>query len=200
MLDWFKKTLPNYPLFWEEYLTHFQSKIPSKKFVVFDCETTGLDTDKDVILSIGAVVVEENTILIDQSFEIFIDQQFYDEKSTPIHGILKDGIEEKVVEIEAIIQFLKRIENHTLVGHHAGFDIAMVNKALKRNNLGKLKNESMDTDAMYQKFKYLQEDQHSSLDELCQKFKIPMHNRHTALGDAYLIAILFLKLKDRLNI
>lgn len=200
MLRWFRKTGGKKPAFWENYLVHFQSKKASNKFVVFDCETTGLHPRKDVVLSIGAVVVEENTIEVQKSFEIFIAQDFYDEKSTPIHGILKEGKAEKVLEIEALIQFLNIIENHTLVGHHVRFDIKMINNILDKNGLGNLKNESMDTDAMYQKLNQWQEDQHSSLDELCQKFKIKMHDRHTALGDAYLTALVFLKLKNRLQI
>lgn len=200
MFQWFKKTGSQLPDFWESYLAHFHSKKTSNRFVVFDCETTGLHPRKDVVLSIGAVVVEDNAILVQNSFEVFVAQTFYDEKSTPIHGILKDGSTEKVTEKEALIQFLGLIENHTLVGHHVRFDIKMINNMLDRHDLGKLKNESMDTDAMYQKLNNWQEDQHSSLDELCQKFKIKMHDRHTALGDAYLTALLFLKLKDRLQI
>lgn len=200
MLEWFKINSAKSPEFWENYLLHFQSKKPSEQFVAFDCETTGLKPRKDVVLSIGAVMIEENAISIQKSFEIFIDQDFYDEKSTPVHGILKNGNVEKVIEIEALIQFLKLIKNHTLVGHHVRFDIAMINNILSRNGLGSLKNNSIDTDAMYQKLNQWQEDEHSSLDELCQKFKIKMHDRHTALGDAYLTALVFLKLKNRLNI
>jgi DNA polymerase-3 subunit epsilon len=58
----------------------------------------------------------------------------------------------------------------------------------------------MDTDAMYQKFKGLQEDQHSNLDELCKVLKVEKRDRHTASGDAYISALLFLKLKNRLKI
>jgi DNA polymerase-3 subunit epsilon len=76
----------------------------------------------------------------------------------------------------------------------------MINQALKRLDLGKLKNDSMDTDAMYQKFKGLQEDQHSSLDELCKLLKVEKSDRHTASGDAFITALLFLKLKSRLSI
>ena len=58
----------------------------------------------------------------------------------------------------------------------------------------------MDTDAMYRKFKGLQEDQHSSLDELCKILKVEKSDRHTASGDAYITALIFLKLKNRLKI
>jgi DNA polymerase III epsilon subunit-like protein len=68
MLQWFKKTGSKLPEFWENYLAHFQEKSVSNKYVVFDCETTGLNPRKDVVLSIGAVVIEDNTISISKSF------------------------------------------------------------------------------------------------------------------------------------
>ena len=40
--------------------------------VVFDTETTGLNTKKDAILSIGAVKIKGDKILTSQSFEIFL--------------------------------------------------------------------------------------------------------------------------------
>ena len=58
----------------------------------------------------------------------------------------------------------------------------------------------MDTDAMFQKLKGYQEDQHSSLDELCKTLKVSKSDRHTASGDAYITALIFLKLKSRLKI
>lgn len=87
-----------------------------------------------------------------------------------------------------------------MVGHHVSFDIEMINQALNRMNLGTLKNEYMDTDIMYQKLKHFPQDQHTSLDELCDIYKIKKSDRHTASGDAYITALLFLKLKRKLDI
>ncbi|WP_333694852.1 3'-5' exonuclease [Flavobacterium sp.] len=204
MLHWFKKITKETPKFWDIYLSYFsetQTDLKSsKRYVIFDCETTGLDPKKDVILSIGAVAVLNDAIIVSDYFEVFVQQETFNVNTVPIHGILKEGKEEKIVEAEAVIQFLHYIKNATLVGHNVRFDIEMINQSLKRLNLGKLKNDSMDTDAMYQKFKGLQEDQHSSLDELCSLFKIQKSDRHTASGDAYITALLFLKLKKRLQI
>ena len=120
--------------------------------------------------------------------------------SVPIHGILKEGKEEKIVEAEGIIRFLEFIKEATLVGHHVDFDIEMINQGLTRLGVGKLKNEFMDTEVMYQKLNYLSQEQHSSLDELCDIYKIRKSDRHTASGDAFLTAQLFLKLKKKLEI
>ena len=62
----------------------------------------------------------------------------------------------------------------------------MINQALDRLEVGRLKNQVMDTDVMYQKLKYLPEEQHASLDELCDIYKIKKSDRHTASGDAFI--------------
>ena len=199
--NWFKKIVKDYPKFWETYLAYFdKNQSDSKRYVVFDCETTGLDYKSDRILSIGAVAIQNEQIIVGDFMEVFLQQDIFKPESVPIHGILKEGKEEKIVEAEAVIRFLEFIKDATLIGHHVDFDIEMINQALNRLHVGKLKNQAMDTDVMYQKLKYLPVEQHSSLDELCDIFKIKKSDRHTASGDAFITALLFLKLKKKLNI
>jgi DNA polymerase-3 subunit epsilon len=200
LFNWFKKDKKSYPEFWQNYLACFADKADKKllkRFVVFDTETTGLDARNDLILSIGAVAICGNSIVVNDFLELFVEQNNYKIESVPIHGILKGGKERKLSENETVIQFLDFIKDATLVGHHVRFDIRMVNAALRRMGLGKLKNRIVDTDLMYQKFKGLQEDQHASLDELCEVFKIQKSDRHTATGDAFITALIFLRLKNK---
>ncbi len=44
--------------------------INSTRFVVLDTETTGFDYDNDRILCIGAIVLQNNTISVQDSFEV----------------------------------------------------------------------------------------------------------------------------------
>lgn len=200
LFNWFKKDKKNYPEFWQEYLACFESRSDKnyqKRYVVFDTETTGLDVRSDVILSVGAIAISGNSIIVNDYLEVFVQQDVFKTESVSIHGILKDGKEKKLTETQAIIRFLDFVKDSTLVGHHVRFDVNMVNAALQRMGLGKLKNHNMDTDIMYQKFKGLPEDQHSSLDKLCQIFKIQKSDRHTAAGDAFITALIFLRLKNK---
>jgi DNA polymerase-3 subunit epsilon len=198
-----KNNSKEFPPFWETYLAQFSSENKqnsAKGYVVFDCETTGLSHKNDRILSIGAVKIITNRIEVGEVLNVFVQQELFKPESVPIHGIIRESQEDKIVEAEAIIRFLDFIKNSTIVGHNIWFDIEMINKALDRLELGKLKNDFIDTDAMYQKLKHLPDDEHYSLDELCDIYKIRKSDRHTACGDAYLTALLFLKLKKKLNL
>lgn len=201
MFNWFKKN--NYPDFWKTYLDSFKSNnkpdIQNTRFVVFDTETTGLDIKNDRILSIGCISVKGNTIDVASSFEEYVVQDIFNEKTVEIHGILKEGKLSKIEEKEAIIKFLDYIKDAVLVAHHAAFDVAMINNALKRVQLPKLKNKCIDTGLLFKKTA-LQKEKNKlySLDELCDIFKIKKHDRHTASGDAFITSILFLKIKENL--
>jgi len=200
MLNFFKHK--KHPNFWKEYLKTFKTKeskkIEETRFVVFDTETTGLNFEKDRILSIGAIAVLNNTLDVADSFELYLKQNEFNAKTVEIHGILKDGNLLKYTEYEALEKFINYLGNSILVAHHAAFDIEMINVALKRMGLPKLKNKSIDTGILYKKLEG-KKDKHFNLDVLCKEFNIPKHDRHTASGDAYITALLFLKIISKLK-
>ncbi|QXP70515.1 3'-5' exonuclease [Polaribacter sp. R2A056_3_33] len=193
---WFRKK--NYPAFWKSYTAYFKEKqnanFENIRFVIFDTETTGLDIKKDRILSIGTITVIDKMIKVSDSLESYLTQDLFNTETVKIHGILKQGTIHKVTEEEGIVQFLAHIKNAVLVAHHAAFDVAMINQALKRLNLPKLKNKVLDTGHLFIKSKLDTSKKHFSLDELSLRFNIPQHDRHTASGDAFITAILFVKL------
>ena len=195
-MNWFKKKI--YPTLWKSYIETFKEKqntsLENIRFVVFDTETTGLDTKQDRILSIGTITVIRNTLKVSDSLECYLKQDLFNSETVKIHGLLKAGTYKKATEEEAIIQFLAHIKNSVIVAHHAAFDIAMINQALKRLNLPKLKNKVLDTGHLFKKTKLDISKNHFSLDQLSLKFNIPLHDRHTASGDAFITALLLVKL------
>lgn len=196
--DWkFWKPTSAYPDFWEAYLACFKVRENKPVYLVFDCETTGLNPTKDVILSIGGVQVQDNRIQIKNSFEYYLQQTYFDANSVKIHGIVQQSDDIFYdTEEEAIKSFLYRIKNSILVGHQVSFDIAMINQALNRMELPSLKNRSIDTNVLFQQKNQLPNDIVFSLDELCDKFSLPKKARHTALGDAFLTAQIFQRLQE----
>ena len=200
------KSKKNYPEFFRTYLDSFKKSknlpLSETRFIVFDTETTGFDKHEDRILSIGAVSVVNNMINVVDNFELYIHQEIFKSESVKIHGLLKKGNIEKVTEAEAIELFIKFIKNDVLVGHHVGFDINMVDQMLLRNNLGKLKNECLDTGLLFKQSKhivYQQNLKNYTLDDLCEELKIEKVDRHTATGDALITAIAFQKIIARLD-
>ena len=192
----------NYPNFWKEYSKKFKQKQPKSfentRFVVFDTETTGLDIINDRILSIGAIGVFDNVIDVADSIEIYLKQNQFKAESVEIHGILKEGKLTKLSEAEAMENFISFIENAVLVAHHTAFDVEMINAALKRLELPKLKNKTIDTGILFKKLEG-KKDAHFNLDVLSKEFNIPKHDRHTAAGDAFITALLFLKIISKLK-
>ncbi|QXP59177.1 PolC-type DNA polymerase III [Olleya sp. HaHaR_3_96] len=199
-MGWFKRKI--HPEFYNAYAETFKynsTPLQTTRFVVFDTETTGLNTKTDKILSIGCVAITDGIIDVADSFECYLIQSQFNVDTVKIHGILKSGTIIKIEQREAIIQFLDYIKNAVIVAHHAAFDVAMINQALKQMDLPKLKNKVIDTGQLYKKTKYVKNQKHYSLDTLCNTFNIVMHDRHTASGDAYLTAVLFLKLSALLK-
>lgn len=177
--------------------------IDSTRFVVLDTETTGFDYDTDRILCIGAIVLQNGVIPIQESVEIYIYQEHYDSSSAKIHGILKGQVSNTKTELESLQAFLDFLGDSIIIAHHALFDITMINRALERNGLPSLKNKTLDTGVLYKKTliksNLLNHKDHYTLDELADKFDIPLKDRHTAMGDAYITAIAFLKILKKLR-
>lgn len=177
--------------------------IESTRFVVLDTETTGFNYIDDRILCIGAIVLENGVIDLQNVFEHYIDQEHFDKSSVQIHGIIRSDVLDHKSEIEVLQLFIDYLGDSVIVAHHTKFDVTMINNALERNGLPKLTNKCLDTAVLYKrtliKSNLLQHKDHYTLDDLADKFDISKKDRHTAVGDAYITAIAFLKILKKLK-
>lgn len=171
----------------------------SVRFVVLDSETTGLDPRKDRIITIGAVVVEDNEIRLDDSFEALL-QVAVNTSAVTVHGITREESLGGVAEPEALQQFLAYLKDGVIVGHHIAHDVQCFNVSYERHFGFQMRNLSLDTMALTL---HLERDgafageeaiSQFSLDALCERFGVIPHDRHTAPGDAFLTAQVFLRL------
>lgn len=185
-----------YPEFWKKYTESFKN--PATKYVVISMETSGLDTEKDVIMSIAATSVIQNRIILKDSFEIFIQHKKHTEIDIDNEFISVSKVD-KIHENEAIETLLNYLNNSILIGHRIDFDIEMLNEALSRLKLGKIRNEAFDIEAMFNKIMETNEKKYS-LEEMSKSLKINLSDRNSVADDAYSIALLFLKMKDKLGI
>ena len=196
MFDWIKNINKEYPEFWKNYLSKFERK--SNRFVILSTETSGLNPDKDVILSFGAVGVVNNNILVSDTFEVVLLQYKFLHDNGLSNEFIIESKQPKLGEREALQALIEYIGNGMLVGHRINFDVEMINAALEKMDAGRLKNEALDIEIMHRKL--ADTDKSFSIDELNKIYKITPSDRHSSAEDAYTIALLFLKLKSKLGL
>ncbi|MBN3581178.1 3'-5' exonuclease [Algoriphagus aestuarii] len=191
--------------FVKEFLESSKRQIPAMRkidqlsFVVLDTETTGLDPANDHVLSCGAVKIESQTIRVSSAKEWYLKSSKKGRETVIVHELLGTN---PTIELENFGQdFLQYLGQSILVGHHLGFDLAMLQKALAPFGFSTFPNPRIDTMSLAIRLDYgLLVDRSRinlrdySLDALCERFKIKTDDRHTAGGDAFLTAKLFLKL------
>lgn len=187
------------------YLEAFDSSSPDHapadqvRFVVLDTETTGLDLRRDRIITIGAVAVTRAQIELSDVFEALLRIE-YNQSSVTVHGITRDEARAGMDEPQALLDFLDYLGDGVIVGHHIGFDIDMLNAACERHFGITLRNRCIDTMDLTLRLQELaplegeQPVQGHSLDALCVRFGVLPRDRHTAAGDAFMTALVFLKL------
>jgi DNA polymerase-3 subunit epsilon len=197
MLDWIKHMHKDHPEFWKSYLAKFEHK--TNRFVVISAVATGTSPSKDVLLSLGAVAVEHNAIVVKESIEMVLQQyKFLHENGLPNTYIIESELP-KLGEPEAIQSFVNYIGNAILVGYRINYTLEMINAALANMGCGRLRNEALDLEIMHRKLQDFAEVAIPAPD-LLALYKVPeLHPTHTAL-QAYSFALLFLKLKIRLGI
>lgn len=197
MLDWIKNINKDYPEYWKRYLSKFERK--SKRFVVLSLETTGLNPDKDVILSIGAVAVEENAIVVHDQFEVVLLQYKFLHENDMSNEFIIESTQPKLGEREAIQAFVEYLGNAVLVGHRIHFDVEMLNATLARHDVGRLRNEAIDIEIMHQKV-IDDIDKTFAIDQLSALYNVPQSERISSAEEAYGIALIFLRLKHKLKL
>jgi DNA polymerase-3 subunit epsilon len=174
--------------------------IDQVRFVVLDSETTGFSPVLDRILTIGAVAVVDGEIRLDDSFDALL-KVTGDVGPVDVHGVTPDRSDRGYEEAEAVERFLAYLRDGVIVGHHIGHDVSMLDAALERMGTDvRLLNRTLDTAdltlhlAQDGAFAGVKLPQHITLDTLADLFGVIPHDRHTASGDAFITALVFLRL------
>ena len=191
--NWNKKKLKD-----KKYEYLFDTPV-SNEYVCLDCETTGLNPKKDEILSIGAVLIKDNKIIMRETLNIFVKpSKNIDAESIKIHHIRPIDLENAVDPKVAIMKLLDFIGNRPIVGYYINFDIAMISKYTKKYIGIKLPNESIEVSSMYYKTRKKSSEYEFidlKFDTIMENLDIPPLGKHDALNDAIMTSMMFLKLR-----
>jgi len=183
----------------EKYSFLFDTPLDDE-YVCLDTETTGLNPKKDEILSIGAVIIKSNKIIMRKTLNIFLKpSNKVSAESIKIHHIRPVDLENAVDPKTAILELLDFIGNRTIVGYYIKFDIGIISKYTKKYIGIKLPNKSIEVSSMYYKTRPKNSEYQFvdlKFDTIMETLDIPVLGKHDALNDAIMTAMIFLKVKE----
>ncbi|MDH5392402.1 MAG: exonuclease domain-containing protein [Gammaproteobacteria bacterium] len=189
-----------------EYLKH---KIPSRKdqlnkleFIALDFETTGLDVNKDQILSIGYTVIKSKRIVLAESdYQVIRQQENLQSDNVAIHKITDSEASQGLELKQCFDQLLLKMSGKVLLAHHADIELGFLNAACKQFYGHQLPVRVVDTMALEKK--RLQR-RHAGIKpnqlrlfNIRKAYGLPRYNAHNALEDAIATAEVFLVMINR---
>jgi DNA polymerase-3 subunit epsilon len=170
-----------------------ENPLRQQRWVVVDLETSGLNMNRDHVLSIGAVVIEDGAIDLSQQFERTL--QCANHKVSPavlIHGLAPSAIAAGSAPVQALLDFMEFVGESPLLAFHAPFDQHMLSRALKENLDYHLEHHFLDVAEIAPMLFPQASLRKAGLDDWTQFFGLRAEERHHASADALVTAELAL--------
>jgi DNA polymerase III subunit epsilon len=163
------------------------------RWVVVDCETSGLDAGRDRLLAVGAVAVRAGRIEIGESFAAVLRQE---EPSPPanilVHGLGADAQRAGRPAAQALEELLAFLDGSVPVAFHAQFDAEVLARALPSRTPRRWLDLAELAPALFPD----RARTCRGFDQWLRTFGIAPQARHQALGDAFDAAQLLLVFLD----
>ncbi len=169
-------------LFLQKVLRHHlapDSLVMNFPIVIFDFETTGLDSLRDRIIEIGAIKYDKGQRVGDLSF-LIKPEIALPEIITKITGITPEMLEGKPAIESVLPDFLQFIDKAVLVAHNAEFDLAFLRSACQRQGY-QIDYPCFCTLKMARQL--LPELESKNLDSLAKHYNLSFSARHRSIGD-----------------
>ncbi|MCC8156043.1 MAG: PolC-type DNA polymerase III [Oscillospiraceae bacterium] len=169
----------------ERLAIHGTSALPlDTEYVAFDVETTGLRSDRDRLIEIGAVICSGGTV--GATFNTFVDPEApIPAEITRLTGIHDADVAGAPKEAEALRAFLDFCGDRPLVAHNAVFDVGFIAAAAQRTGMDYAP-VYLDTLVLAQAL--LPHLKRHKLDIVSNYLSLPEFNHHRASDDALVVA------------
>ncbi len=205
LFGWLRKKKPGLSAVQQQRLAQLpkprvlgDDSLRSQRWVVVDLETSGLNLNRDQVLSIGAVVIEDGAVDFSQLFERTLQRS--DTKLSPsvlIHGLGPSAIAAGSDPAEALLDFMAFVGDSPLLAFHAPFDQHMLGRALKDSLGYRLAHPFLDVADLAPLLCPDTTLREAGLDDWLNHFKLQAGERHHASADALATAELMLILFSR---
>lgn len=172
--------------------------LSDESIVVYDLETSGLNTATDSVLSIGAATISKNAIPLGNVFEEILGATAdLNSESQLIHGLTLKDLADGSPPRAALLRFLQYSTNRIWVAYHAEFDRVMLQKAIDHWLGVTFDPRPFDVAELAPMLFPDKGPAYGPLDHWLQVFGLTPRERHNALGDAMITAELMLIMLDR---
>ncbi len=163
--------------------------------IIFDTETTGLDSREDRIIEFGGIELV-NRFPTGRTFHHYINAQgkSVHPEAQAVHGISDADLAGKPIFGAIVDDLIDFLDGAMLVAHNANFDIGFLNAELARIGRGPIDpGVGIDTLALARRKHPMGP---NSLDALCRRYGIDNGHRtkHGALLDSELLAEVYIEL------
>ncbi|MDH0650089.1 3'-5' exonuclease, partial [Pseudomonas sp. GD03867] len=164
-----------------------------QRWVVLDLETSGLNLNRDQVLSIGAVAIEDGAIDMGRPFERTLYRPGQKTNaSVLIHGLGPSALAAGCDPAEALLDLMTFIGDSPVLAFHAPFDRHMLARALK-DSLGlRLQHGFLDVAELAPMLNPDTVLREAGLDDWVARFGLEVQARHHASADAQVTAELAL--------
>ncbi len=168
-----------------------QEKELKGSYVVFDLETTGIESSKDDIIEIGACKIVDGQIK--ETFSTFVNpERHIPADASKVNNIYDNMVADAPTINYVLPDFYKFCYGSTLVGQNVAFDIGFIYNVSKKLSYN-FDNPLEDTLQMARE--KLPGLKNYKLGTIVEKLNIVLENAHRALNDAIATAKVFIKLK-----
>jgi len=163
------------------------------RFLVLDCEMSGLDPERCQLLSIGWVVIERGRIINSTAKHLLIHADRGTGDSSMIHGLFDSNIAGANSIATVLMLLMQQVPGTVLVFHHASLDMRFLQKVAVEVFQCPLLFSYVDTMAIEKKRLHLQGKVAGiRLAQCRQRYGLADSVQHNALADAQATAELFL--------
>jgi DNA polymerase III subunit epsilon len=172
---------------------------PEHEWVSLDLETTGLDVNKDHILSLAAVPVRNGCVCLSERFERRIHTaRAFGIDSIRHHRITPEEASQGEQITEVVHDFLHWLGSRRVLGYYLAFDLAMLAPHARALTGFALPNAVVDLGDEVAKHQQRQRP-HAPVNldfaHIAKTLGVPMLERHSALGDAVTVGLCWLALQ-----
>ena len=183
---------PLQPLY-EQPLIKARQKFTDTRFLVLDCEMSGLDVKSCQLLSLGWVMVEHGRMVNSSARHQLIHADRGAGDSSRIHGLLDSSLAGATSVASVLMLLIKHMQGAVLVFHHAPLDIRFLQKAAIENFRCPLLFPYIDTMHVEKRRVHMQgKTMGLRLSQCRQRYGLTSSQQHNALADAQATAELLL--------